>query len=90
MLIEKPGCTFKNCRYCFDGNCISADKYNNCKLTDLHFEIAKLRVDLENAKAEVAREIFEEIEEIDEDTLSFQEFYSKIMKLKKKYTEDKT
>jgi hypothetical protein len=37
-----------------------------------------------------AREIFEEIEQIDEDTVSFQEFYSKIMKLKKKYTGGET
>ena len=62
MLMEKPQCNFKNCRYCFDGNCFSADKYENCELTDLHCEIAKLRVDLDNAKTEVAREIFEEIE----------------------------
>ena len=62
MLIEKPRCNFKNCRYCFDGNCYSADKYENCKVTDLHSEIAKLTVDLDNAKAEVAREIFAEIE----------------------------
>jgi hypothetical protein len=38
-------------------------------------------------RADVASEIFAEIEKIDEDTVSFQEFYSKIMKLKKKYTE---
>lgn len=62
MLIEKPQCNFKNCRYCFDGNCFSAAKYENCELTDLHCEIAKLRVDLDNAKAEIAIEIFEEIE----------------------------
>lgn len=55
MLIEKPRCNFKNCRYCFDGNCYSADKYENCKVTDLHSEIAKLTVDLDNAKTEVAR-----------------------------------
>ena len=64
MLIEKPRCSFKNCRYCFDGNCYSADKYENCKLTDLHSEIAKLTVDLDNAKSEVAREIFEEIKRV--------------------------
>ena len=52
MLIEKPRCNFKNCRYCFDGNCRSADKYENCKLTDLQQEIAKLTVDLDNAKPE--------------------------------------
>lgn len=52
MLIDKPRCNFKNCRYCFDGNCISADKYENCQLTDLHCEIAKLTVDLDNAKSE--------------------------------------
>ena len=53
MLIEKPRCNFKNCKYCFDGNCWSADKYENCTLTDLHSEIAKLTVDLDNAKTEV-------------------------------------
>ena len=52
MLIEKPRCNFNNCRYCFDGNCYSADKYENCKLTDLHYQIAKLTVDLDNAKQE--------------------------------------
>lgn len=52
MNIDKPQCNFKNCRYCFDGNCASADKYENCKLTDLHCEIAKLTVDLDNAKSE--------------------------------------
>ena len=55
MLIEKPQCGFQNCRYCFDGNCRSADKYERCELTDLHYEIAKLTVDLDNAKSEVER-----------------------------------
>lgn len=64
MLIDKPQCNFKNCRFYFDGNCRSADIYENCKLTYLHSEIAKLTVDLDNAKAEAAREIFEEIEKI--------------------------
>ena len=53
MLIDKPRCNFKNCRFYFDGNCRSADIYENCKLTDLHSEIAKLTVDLDNAKSEV-------------------------------------
>ncbi len=61
MLIDKPRCNFKNCRYCFDGNCISADKYENCQLTDLHSEIAKLTVDLDNAKREVTREILADL-----------------------------
>ena len=52
MLMEKPQCNFQNCRYCFDGNCRSAEKYENCKLTDLHCEIARLTVDLDNAKIE--------------------------------------
>jgi hypothetical protein len=52
MLIDKPQCNFQNCRYCFDGNCRSADKYENCQLTDLHYRIAKLTVDLDNAKTE--------------------------------------
>lgn len=32
MQIDKPRCNFKNCRYCFDGNCFSADKYKNCEI----------------------------------------------------------
>lgn len=60
MLIDKPRCNFKNCKYCFDGNCISADKYENCQLTDLHSEIAKLTVDLDNAKSKVVRDILDD------------------------------
>lgn len=92
MLMEKPQCNFKNCRYCFDGNCFSADKYENCELTDLHCEIAKLRVDLDNAKTEVAREIFELIEkyfynnEYKTGVLTYCNFFN----IKKKYLEDKT
>lgn len=52
MLIDKPQCNFKNCRFYFDGNCRSADIYENCKLTNLHYEIAKLRANLDNAKTE--------------------------------------
>ena len=106
MLINKPRCNFKNCRYCFDGNCYSAYKYENCKVTDLHSEIAKLTVDLDNAKTEVAREIFEEIEKIAK-TVGFPEALVNGMivnhildglyidsqdfaKLKKKYTEGET
>ncbi len=93
MLIEKPRCNFKNCRYCFDGNCYSADKYENCTVTDLHSEIAKLTVDLDNAKSEVAREIFEEIERTVEDAeFEWGTIYGVklcIAELKKKYTEDR-
>lgn len=49
--------------------------------------VTEQREVIDKAKAEVAREIFEEIEKIDEDIASFQEFYSRIMRLKKKYTE---
>ena len=59
MLIDKPMCNFKNCRYCFDGNCRDASKYENCTLTDLHSEIARLRVDLDNAKADIVRKMQE-------------------------------
>lgn len=98
MLIDKPRCNFKNCRYCFDGNCYSADKYENCQLTDLHSEIAKLTVDLDNAKAEVAREIFEEIEKCSEVALMNGHIETPILciglgtlaELKKKFTEEKT
>jgi hypothetical protein len=38
-------------------------------------------------RSEIEREIFAEIEKIDADTVSFQEFYSRIMKLKKKNAE---
>lgn len=64
MLIDKPQCNFKNCRFYFDGNCRSADIYENCKLTYLHSEIAKLTVDLDNAKAEAARELISDVIEI--------------------------
>lgn len=63
MLIEKPRCNFKNCRYCFDGNCRDASKYENCTLTDLHSEIARLRVDLDNATADTVRKMQELIAE---------------------------
>lgn len=93
MLIEKPRCNFKNCRYCFDGNCYSAAKYENCKVTDLHCEIAKLTVDLDNAKAEVAREIFEEIEkfipQFKVGYFSYMNLEKGIAEFKKKYTEEK-
>lgn len=93
MLIEKPRCNFKNCRYCFDGNCYSADKYENCKVTDLHGEIAKLTVDLDNAKSEVARRIFEEIDALfvrfyDDPSYSSGELGYDIAELKKKYTQN--
>ena len=88
MLIEKPRCNFKKCKYCFDGNCFSADKYENCTLTDLHSEIAKLTVDLDNAKTEVAREIFGEIEELitkPNGMWLWQWDLNKLAELKKKY-----
>ena len=89
MLIDKPQCNFKNCRHCFDGNCRSADKYENCKLTDLGYKIAKLTVDLENAKSEVAREIFEEIENrLLNHIADYHGCYHRTFdELKKKYTE---
>lgn len=94
MLIDKPLCNFKNCRYCFDGNCTSADKYENCKLTDLGYEIAKLNVDLDNAKSEVAREIFEEInafkKEYSSGNIDGNELYVRLYLLEKKYTEGET
>lgn len=64
MLIDKPRCNFKNCRFYFDGNCRSADIYENCKLTDLHSEIAKLRVDLDNAKVECSMGLISDVIEI--------------------------
>ncbi|MBQ7818500.1 MAG: hypothetical protein IJ341_02265 [Bacteroidales bacterium] len=30
MRIDLPGCDFKNCRFCFDGNCRSKEKFDNC------------------------------------------------------------
>ena len=57
MLIDKPQCNFKNCRYCFDGNCVNASRYENCTMTDLHSEIARLRVDLDNVKADTVRKM---------------------------------
>ena len=61
MLIDKPQCNFKNCRYCFDGNCVNASRYENCTMTDLHSEIARLRVDLDNAKADTVRKMQERL-----------------------------
>lgn len=34
MRIDLPGCNFKYCKYCFDGNCTSKDKYDNCEFID--------------------------------------------------------
>ena len=63
MLIDKPQCNFKNCRYCFDGNCVNASRYENCTMTDLHSEIARLRVDLDNAKTDTVRKMQEKFNE---------------------------
>ena len=30
MRMNQPGCNFKNCRFCFDGNCRSKEKFDNC------------------------------------------------------------
>jgi hypothetical protein len=101
MLIDKPRCNFKKCRFYFDGNCRSADIYENCKLTDLHSEIAKLTdlhseiakltVDLDNAKTEVARGIFAEIEKISKAPYGYICLSNdELAELKKKYTEEKT
>lgn len=30
MRIDLPGCSFKNCKYCSDGNCTNQSKYENC------------------------------------------------------------
>ena len=62
MLIDKQMCNFRNCKYHLDGNCRDASKYENCTLTDLHSEIARLRVDLDNAKADTVREMQERFE----------------------------
>ena len=61
MRMEKPMCNFQNCKYHQDGNCANASRYENCTLTDLHSEIAKLRVDLDNAKADTVRKMQEEL-----------------------------
>lgn len=91
MLIEKPRCNFKNCRYCFDGNCYSADKYENCKVTDLHSEIAKLTVDLDNEKTKV-EEMLQQIDTLIIEYLDGHymtgEFLKIFAELKKKYTEE--
>ena len=63
MKIEKPFCNFQNCKYHQDGNCVNASKYENCKVTDLHSEIARLRVDLDNARADTVRKMQELIKE---------------------------
>lgn len=56
MRIDKPMCNFINCKYHQDGNCVNASRYENCTLTDLHSEIARLRVEIDNAKADIAKE----------------------------------
>lgn len=30
MRIDLPQCNFKNCKYCFDGNCTSKKQYERC------------------------------------------------------------
>ena len=30
MRIDLPRCNFKNCKYCFDGNCTSKKQYERC------------------------------------------------------------
>lgn len=35
MRIDLPTCGFKNCRYCFDGNCKSKLEYERCEYRDL-------------------------------------------------------
>lgn len=59
MLMEKPQCNLRYCRYHADGNCLNASKYENCILTDLHYKIEELTVDLDNAKANTVREMQE-------------------------------
>ena len=63
MRMEKPMCNFQNCKYHQDGNCANASRYENCTLTDLHSEIAKLRVDLDNAKADTVRKMQERVKQ---------------------------
>lgn len=72
----------------------TADVVPRAEVENLQAQIAQYQLDLhysvcreDEAAARTAREIFEEIEKIDEDTVSFQEFYSQIMKFKKEYTE---
>lgn len=73
----------------------TADVVPSAEVEKLREELGEYKKHVDNdiiyvhrVRAEVAREISEEIEKIDEDTVSFQEFYGKIMKLKKKYTEE--
>lgn len=61
MRMEKPMCNFINCKYHQDGNCFNASRYENCTLTDLHSEIARLRVDLDNAKSDTVRKMQERL-----------------------------
>lgn len=34
MLINKPLCGLKTCRYCFDGNCTNETAYNKCPVPE--------------------------------------------------------
>lgn len=36
MRIDKPLCSFRNCRNCFDGNCIKSVEYDRCEYR--HYE----------------------------------------------------
>lgn len=31
MRIDLPNCGFKNCKYCFDGNCTKPEEYDRCE-----------------------------------------------------------
>lgn len=41
MRIDLPLCSFKPCKYCFDGNCIKAPEYERCEYR-MHTEISNI------------------------------------------------
>ena len=42
MRIDLPGCSFKNCKYCSDCNCINQNKYETCDFRAAEKEVEVL------------------------------------------------
>ena len=43
MRIDLPRCNFKNCRYCFDSNCIKKSEYERCEYRRLKADNKELK-----------------------------------------------
>jgi hypothetical protein len=53
MRIDLPQCDFKNCKYCFDGNCTKKNEYERCEYRRQKAEIDRLN----HIRAELSKEI---------------------------------